>query len=119
MSTAPTTVAATVKQDGAVFVCTLNGVELGRSKHNDYFEYHAKRGDVKALREANLTHINYVDAAGTVTTVRIKDEPVADATAAIAATVAAATAPAATADTTPAAAATPAAAEADAEAVAA
>lgn len=116
MSTAPTTVAATVKQDGAVFVCTLNGVELGRSKHNDYFEYHAKRGDVKALREANLTHINYVDAAGTVTTVRIKDEPVADATAAIAATVAAATAPA---DTTPAAAATPAAAEADAEAVAA
>lgn len=94
---AATTVTAVVKQDGAAFVCTLDGKSLGRSKHDDYFIYHARRGDVKAIREAGITHFAYVDANDNVTkTDAVKDEPTAsaDPTAAIASAIAAATNPA-------------------------
>lgn len=97
MSTASATVTASVKQDGASFVCTLNGKEIGRSKHSDYFVYHARRADVKAIREAGITHFAYVDANDIVTkTEAVKPEvdASADPTAAIAGVVAAATNPA-------------------------
>lgn len=72
MTSATTT--ATVTKDGDKFTCTLNGTVLGTSKHQDYFEYHLKKGDVKALREAGITGIDYVDG-GIVTKTWIKAAP--------------------------------------------
>lgn len=71
-TTAPvdTTISATtavVTKVGDKYACHLGAVSLGTSKHQDYFEYHLRKGDVKALREAGITAIAYTDDTGDVT----------------------------------------------------
>ena len=59
MTAAATT--ATVAKVGDKFTCTLGTTVLGTSKWPDYFELHLRKGDVKVLREAGITHIAYED----------------------------------------------------------
>ena len=77
-ATAATT--ATVVKDGDKFTCTLGTTVLGKSKHADYFEFHLKKGDVKVLRDAGITHIDYVDG-GTVNKTFVFAKPAAKAAA--------------------------------------
>lgn len=65
MTTAATI--AFVAKAGDKFTATLGTTVLGTSKHADYFEYHLKKGDVKALREAGITDVAYVDDSDNVT----------------------------------------------------
>lgn len=87
MTTAAATTAFVAKV-GDKFTATLGTTVLGSSKHEDYFEYHLRKGDVKALREAGITHVAYVDDKGTV--VRTEDVTKPKARAAVAAKPAAA-----------------------------
>lgn len=58
---------ATVRKVGDKFACNIGATVLGTSKHWDYFELHLRQGDVKVLREAGITKIEYVDEQGNVT----------------------------------------------------
>lgn len=115
MTAAATT--ATVAKVGDKFTCTLGTTVLGTSKWPDYFELHLRKGDVKVLREAGITHIAYEDGKTVdVTKPAVKAvtpaaTPAADASASVSDPVAV-TAPAADAST-------PATVAADADAVAA
>lgn len=51
------------------YVCVVGKDRVGVSKHQDYFEYHLRRGDIKTLSNLNIEKIAYVDEGGTVTNV--------------------------------------------------
>jgi hypothetical protein len=74
MNTATTTSAATsapktafIMKDGDKFACVVDNERVSTSKHEDYVEYHLRRGDVKALKDLAIEKIAYVDEQGTVT----------------------------------------------------
>lgn len=58
---------AIVRKVGDKFACSIDAKVLGTSKHPDYFELHLRQGDVKVLKEAGITKIEYVDEQGAVT----------------------------------------------------
>ena len=81
-------VPAFVMKEGEKFVCVIDKERIGVSKHWDYFQYHLRRGDVKALKNANIEKFVYVDETGTVTKVVTREELFADSTPAVAPTAA-------------------------------
>lgn len=60
-------VTAFVMKEGDKFVCVIDKERIGASKHEDYFEYHLRRGDVKVLKDSSIQKFAYVDDTGTVT----------------------------------------------------
>jgi hypothetical protein len=59
---------ATVTRDASnnKFICTINGQSIGASKHEDYFEYHYKRGDIARLNSFIIDQFAYMNDDGTV-----------------------------------------------------
>lgn len=66
-ATAANEVIAFVMKEGSKFVCVIDDTRIGSSKYEDYFEYHFRRGEIKALANAGATKIAYLDDAGNVT----------------------------------------------------
>ena len=67
MTTARNTIAFIAKT-GATYACVLDGKQIAKSKHQDYFKYHYGRHDVKAL-ERDITQFVYLDETGKITRV--------------------------------------------------
>ena len=63
-----TATVATVTRDIAnnKFVCTVNGTSIGASKHEDYFEYHYRRGDIARLNNLQIDQFAYMNEDGSV-----------------------------------------------------
>lgn len=66
-STAP--VRAVVIPDDGMFACIIDNARIGTSKHKDYFEYHFRRGDIKALAQHKIGEFVYMGADGSVESV--------------------------------------------------
>lgn len=48
------------------FTCIVDDMKMGTSRDSDYFEYHYKRGGIKALQGVELGKFVYIDAQGKI-----------------------------------------------------
>lgn len=55
---------AFVMKSGDKFTCIVDGKQVGRSKHQDYFNFHYRRADIKALAALKLEKFVYLDDKG-------------------------------------------------------
>ena len=65
---AATPVIAFIAKAGDMYACVIDGKQIARSKHQDYFKYHYGRHDVKAL-DIPIEKFVYLDEAGGITLV--------------------------------------------------
>jgi hypothetical protein len=50
----------------ATFMCVVDGITIGTSKHKDYFEFHKRRGDIVRLNDLEISKFIYVGADGNI-----------------------------------------------------
>lgn len=48
------------------FMCVVDGITIGTSKHKDYFEFHKRRGDIVRLNDLDIGKFIYVGADGNI-----------------------------------------------------
>lgn len=72
------TAAFIIPMDADRFACILDDVKIGTSKDPEYFEYHYKRGDVKALKSHVIKQFIYTTPEGKVTQVIDPNQSIAE-----------------------------------------
>lgn len=58
---------AFIAKNGDVYSCVVDGKQVGRSKHQDYFTYHYGRHDIKSLAALTISQFVYLNDAGDIT----------------------------------------------------
>ena len=57
---------STTKDSAPSFMCVVDGITVGTSKHKDYFEFHKRRGDIVRLNELEISKFIYVGPDGNI-----------------------------------------------------